>query len=175
MRRRKCIKKRRMEEKCWNNLFVFLFIIVISFHIFCYFYHHFSFLYINAHLHTHPPLATGLYLEKGLLYNVYTSKQSYPNIDTLEDLYNSKLEIHVRHPGLLTDIFGDGRDKSIVSNLRSHLRVSGDDFLNKRIVTKGDIAALERYANYEFENNKLVPREDGTSNLHLVAECPRWI
>ena len=110
---------------------------------------------------------------KGLLYNVYTSQQSYPNIDTLEDLYQSKLEIHVRHPGLLTDIFGDGKDKSTVSDLRRHLRVSNDDFLNLRIVNKGGIASLERYANYEFENNKLVPREDGTSKLHLVAECPR--
>lgn len=104
---------------------------------------------------------------------MYTSKQSYPNIDTLEDLYSSKLEIHVRHPGLLTDIFGDGKDKSTVSDLRRHLRVSSDDFLNQKIVTGGAIAALERYENYEFENNKLVPRDDGTSNLHLVAECPR--
>jgi hypothetical protein len=108
-----------------------------------------------------------------LLYNVYSTSKSYPNIDTLDDLYKSELKIHVRHPGLLTDIFGDGRDGSTVSNLRRRLRVSNDNFLNQRIVTKGDIASLERFANYEFENNKLLPREDGKSNLHLVAECPR--
>jgi hypothetical protein len=113
-------------------------------------------------------------LTQGLLYDVYTTPKSYPNIDTLNDLLESEMEIHVRHPGLVTDIFGDGRDKSsTVESLRSRLRISSDDFLHQRIVKKGDIAALKRYSNYDLEESKLALREDGTSNLHLVAECPR--
>lgn len=114
-----------------------------------------------------------IFLKKGLLYDVFASRKSYPNIDTLDDLYKSKLEIHVRHAGLVTDIFGHEDDETTLGKLRKRLIVSSDDFLNQRIVTSGNIAALERYANYEFENNKLVPRADGISNLHLVAECPR--
>lgn len=104
---------------------------------------------------------------------MYTTPKSYPNIDTLDELLESKLEIHVRHPGLITDIFGDGKGDSTVAQLKKRLRVSNDDFLNERIVKRGDIASLERYANYDSENNKLIPRADGISNLHLVEQCPR--
>jgi hypothetical protein len=121
---------------------------------------------ISFLFHFHP--------SQGLLYTVYTTPKSYPNIDTLDGLLESGLEIHVRHPGLVTDIFGDGRDKSTVANLKQRLRVSSDDFLNRRIVERGGLASLERYANYDSENNKFVPREeDGRSNLHLVEQCPR--
>lgn len=174
---------------------MFLFIIVILFHLFyllCLSLFLFSFLLSSLNWTQLIPitLATNIYifstngnglyapkkinLFKGLLYNVFSTPKSYPNIDTLDDLYESELEIHVRHAGLVTDIFGDDKDESTVGNLRRRLTISSDDFLNHRIASSGGIAALERYANYEFENNKLVPREDGISNLHLVAQCPRW-
>lgn len=112
---------------------------------------------------------------KGSLYNVYTTPKSYPNIDTLDDLYTSRLDIHVRHPGLLTDIFGDAQVGTSIGNLRAErLQTTIDDLLNERIVSKGDVAGLARYANYAFDNNQLTPRDDGKTNLHIVAECPRY-
>lgn len=84
------------------------------------------------------------------------------------------MEIHVRHPGLLTDIFGDEESGTTIGNLRTkRLRVTSDDFLNERIASKGDVTGLARYANYEYDKKNLAPREDGVSNLHIVAECPR--
>lgn len=111
---------------------------------------------------------------QGSLYNVYTTPKSYPNIDTLDDLYESRLDIHVRHPGLLTDIFGEEPVGTTIGNLRiKRLQATTDDFLNERIALKGDVAGLARYANYASDDNKLSAREDGKSNLHIVAECPR--
>ncbi|CRK95266.1 CLUMA_CG008909, isoform A [Clunio marinus] len=111
---------------------------------------------------------------QGSLYNVYTTPKSYPNIDTLDDLYKSKLDVHVRHPGLLTDIFGDAPFGTTIGNLRTRrLKTTSDDFLNERIVSRGDVAGLTRFSNYDYDNKNLEPREDGASNLHVVAECPR--
>jgi hypothetical protein len=111
---------------------------------------------------------------KGSLFNVYTTPKSYPNIDSLDDLYKSKLDIHVRHPGLLTDIFGDAKSGTTIGNLRTkRLKVTTDDFLNERIVSAGDVAGLARYANYDYDSKNLAPRADGENNLHVVGECPR--
>lgn len=82
----------------------------------------------------------------------------------------------MRHPGLLTDIFGDEKVGTTIGNLRmTRLKATGDDFLNKRIASKGDVAGLARLANHAFENSQLTPREDGMNNLHFVAECPRQV
>lgn len=111
---------------------------------------------------------------KGSLFNVYTTPKSYPNIDTLDDLYKSGTDIHVRHPGLLTDIFGDARAGTTIGNLRTkRLKLTSDDFLNDRIASAGDVAGLVRYANYDDDNKNLAPRADGKKNLHIVGECPR--
>lgn len=111
---------------------------------------------------------------QGSLYNVYTTSKSYPNIDTLDDLYKSRLNIHVRHPGLLTDIFGEEPVGTTIGNLRTdRLQTTTNDFLNERIVLRGNVAGLTRYANYAYDEHKLTTREDGKSNLHIVAECPR--
>lgn len=84
------------------------------------------------------------------------------------------MEIHVRHPGLLTDIFGDEKVGTTLGDLRAkRLKTTDDDELNARIVSKGDVAGLARFANYDYDNNNFAPREDGKSNLHIVAECPR--
>jgi hypothetical protein len=113
--------------------------------------------------------------KQGSLYNVLTTPKSYPNIDTLDDLYESRLDIHVRHPGLLTDIFGDETTNTTVGNLRAtRLRTTDDDNLNERITAKGDVAGLARYANYDYDNHNVTPRADGKSNLHIVGECPRY-
>lgn len=80
----------------------------------------------------------------------------------------------MRHPGLLTDIFGDEGVGTTIGNLRTErLKVTSDDFLNKRIATKGDVAGLTRLANYVHDSNSLMPREDGMKSLHIVEECPR--
>jgi hypothetical protein len=85
------------------------------------------------------------------------------------------LDIHVRHPGLLTDIFGDEQTNTTIGDLRARrLRTTDDDALNERIVSKGDVAGLARYANYDYDNHNVTPRADGKSNLHLVGECPRY-
>lgn len=84
------------------------------------------------------------------------------------------MDIHVRHPGLLTDIFGEEEAGTTLGNLRTQrLRTTNDDSLNERIVKRGDVAGLARYANYEYDNLNLAPREDGKSNLHIVEQCPR--
>lgn len=84
------------------------------------------------------------------------------------------MDIHVRHPGLLTDIFGDEKVGTTLGDLRAkRLKTTTDDMLNERIVSRGDVAGLARFANYAFDNNNLAPREDGKSNLHIVTECPR--
>lgn len=79
----------------------------------------------------------------------------------------------MRHPGLLSDIFGDSVTGTLGDLRTKRLKTTNDDLLNERIVAKGDVAGLARYANYEFDNNNLAPREDGAYNLHIVAECPR--
>lgn len=80
----------------------------------------------------------------------------------------------MRHPGLLTDIFGDEQVGTTLGDLRAkRLKTTSDDMLNERIVSKGDVAGLARFANYDYDNNNLAPREDGKSNLHIVGECPR--
>lgn len=109
------------------------------------------------------------------MVDVYTTPSSYQSIDTLDDLYQSQLEIHVRHPGLLTDIFGDEKSGSPLGNLKKQLKTSEDDFLNERTAYKGDIASLDRLADMPYQTNKLVPRTDGKSLLHLVKECPRYV
>ena len=110
---------------------------------------------------------------KGSLVDVYTTPTSYQSIDTLAALHESELEIHVRHPGLLTDIFGDEKPGSPLGNLKKQLKTSDDDLLNERVAYKGDIAALDRLADMPYQTNKLTPRNDGKTLLHLVKECPR--
>ena len=107
------------------------------------------------------------------MVDVYTTPTSYQSIDTLEDLYKSRLEIHVRHPGLLTDIFGDEKPGSPLGDLKKRLKTSDNDFLDERVAYKGGIAALDRLADMTYQTNKLIPRNDGKSLLHLVKECPR--
>lgn len=80
----------------------------------------------------------------------------------------------MRHPGLLTDIFGDEPFGTVIGNLRAERLVSTtDDQLNKRIAKYGDVAGLVRLANYAFINNELPPTEKRMNSLHFVAECPR--
>jgi hypothetical protein len=112
--------------------------------------------------------------EKGSLVDVLTTPSSYPDIDSLEALYDSKLEISVRHPGLITDIFGDELPGTKLGNLRTRLRKTDDDLLNVRISGKGDVAGLERYSGFQYNKIGLRLRTDGVSFIHLVKECPRY-
>lgn len=76
----------------------------------------------------------------------------------------------------MTDIFGDAPVGTTIGNLRTQrLVVTDDDFLNERIVSHGDVAGLARYANNDYDNKDLAPREDGAKSLHVVAECPRSV
>jgi hypothetical protein len=113
--------------------------------------------------------------KKGLLYDIFTTPKSYPNIDTLDDLYKSGLEIYVRHAGLLDDIFGDEPTGTTLGDLKTHrLKLTNDSDLNARIVAYGNVAGLGRSENFDFDNLQ-VSKDDGKYNLHFGAECPRCV
>lgn len=110
---------------------------------------------------------------QGSLYDVYTNPKSYANIDSLADLDGTGIPIVVVHLGLIVDVFGDEPPGSHLGNLRAKLQPQAmDDSLMERIAGSGKVAGLERSLSMVKINQQHV-RNDGSSYLHTVSECPR--
>lgn len=112
---------------------------------------------------------------QGSLYGVYATPKSYANIETLSELDESGLRISVVHAGLIVDVFGDEAPGSDLGNLRRKLvatPLQEQDELMNRIALKGDRAGLERTLMMLKVTQEFV-RDDGSSYLHTVQECPR--
>lgn len=109
------------------------------------------------------------------MYDVYTTPKSYANIETLNEMDESGIKIHVVHHGLIVDVFGDEPPGSDLGNLRQKLvPVPMQDALMEKIAEYGDAAALERALSMVKIAHQYV-RNDGSSYLHTVKECPRCV
>lgn len=112
-------------------------------------------------------------LPQGSLYDVYTNPKSYANIDSLADLDESGLPIVIVHLGLIVDVFGDEQPGSHLGNLRAKMKPDlKDETLMERIAASGKMAGLERELAMPKIHQEYV-RNDGSSYLHTVSECPR--
>lgn len=110
---------------------------------------------------------------QGSLYDVYTNPKSYADIDTLGDMDRSGIPIAVVHPGLIVDVFGDEKPGSHLGNLREKLFPTPlDEDLMEKIAKTGKVAGLERSLSMPKVYQQFV-RNDGTTYLHSVSECPR--
>lgn len=110
---------------------------------------------------------------QGSLYDVYTNRKWYANIDSLADMDESGIPIEVEHWGLIVDIFGDEQAEGLVGNLRKKLVSSAmDDSVMGRVAKTGKVAGLERTLRMPMIYQQYV-RNDGSSYLHSVSECPR--
>lgn len=110
---------------------------------------------------------------QGSLYDVYTNPKSYANIDTLGDLSQANIPIVVVHLGLIADVFGGDEPGNYLRGLRSKLIPSSmEDGLMGRVAREGKVAGLERYLNMPRIYQEYV-RQDGSSFLYMVKECPR--
>jgi hypothetical protein len=113
---------------------------------------------------------------KGVLVTGMTKPHYYPDIDTLEELYNSNLTIYTDSPSLI-DTFGIPQVNGtfmfdmnpIMDGLSRRVQtvVSTVDFWSA-IVTERNAAAMARKSDYQYG----VPLSK-YQLLHVVRECPR--
>ena len=100
---------------------------------------------------------------------VYVEPIYYKDINSLKQLDSSGIEINVKYPGYMTDVFPNDSTGTI-RNLHNKMHLKENEkFAMDMVNNSKNIASITRKSTAKLDNSIYFIRKD----LHLVAECPR--